>query len=297
MKQTAVLKDHADSLLPAGKNWQLVWNDEFDGTELDSSKWNFRLNFWGKPFKAFTDEGVVLDGKSHLQLHLIKKDGYFCSPHLQTGSLTFDMPREESWSFWPFGKKQEAKFMHRYGYYEIRCRLPKNGGWWSAFWLQSPCIGAHPDPRRAGVECDIMESYRMYKDKRLVGGNLWGGYGAEGRGHGHFSWPFVETPDTWHHYGVHWHPNGYVFYADGQEVCRVSPDPKEARIVLDDEGKNAGLAGAVVTGPVSEVEQFILVSTECIGYRKTGKHDPSLEDAILPDFFEVDFVRVFDEVP
>ena len=107
MMQSFALKDHADSFLPADKKWQLVWNDEFDGTELDTSKWNFRLNFWGQRFKAFTDEGVVLDGQSHLQLHLVKKDGYYCSPHLQTGSLTYDIPRDRE-GFWPFGKKQEA---------------------------------------------------------------------------------------------------------------------------------------------------------------------------------------------
>ena len=25
------------------------------------------------------------------------------------------------------------KFMHRYGYYECRCRLQQKAGWWSAF--------------------------------------------------------------------------------------------------------------------------------------------------------------------
>ena len=46
--QTFKLDNHADSFLPESKNWKLVWNDEFDGTELDTSKWGFRLNFWGK---------------------------------------------------------------------------------------------------------------------------------------------------------------------------------------------------------------------------------------------------------
>ena len=26
--------------LPAGKEWKLIWNDEFDGTKLDETKWN-----------------------------------------------------------------------------------------------------------------------------------------------------------------------------------------------------------------------------------------------------------------
>jgi len=61
--------------------------------------------------------------------------------------------------------------------------------------------------------------------------------------------------------------------------------------------------------PVSEVDQFILVSTECHGYHRSfgrggleskdqsgwvGKPVPALFNAVLPDCFEVDFVRVFD---
>ena len=42
---------HASSLLPEGKNWQLVWNDEFDGTELDRTKWGGACSISGaNPF-------------------------------------------------------------------------------------------------------------------------------------------------------------------------------------------------------------------------------------------------------
>ena len=40
--------EHAKSLLPAGKKWKLVWNDEFDGTELDMTKWSFRYHILQK---------------------------------------------------------------------------------------------------------------------------------------------------------------------------------------------------------------------------------------------------------
>ncbi len=274
------LPDHADSLLPGNKNWRLVWNDEFDGRELDQSKWGFRRNFWGKPFPAFCgEEGVELDGGGTMKLKLLRKGDDFFSPHLQTGSLTYDIPRDGN-GVWPFGKYEEPKFLHRYGYFEIRCRLPGNPGWHAAFWLQSPSVGAHPAPRRAGVECDIMENYRQYYDGNIICGNIWNGYGKDCKGNGHFRFPFLETEDTWHHYGVDWSPAGYVFYADGCEVGRVD-------------------------GPVSETEQFILVSTECHGYRgpgfmadgvtEAGKPAPILFKAKLPDCFEVDFVRVFDE--
>ena len=68
---------HEPSLLPEGKNWKLIWHDEFDGTVLDRTKWTFRLNFWGKPFPAFTTEGVELDGRSHLRLNVVRKNGRY----------------------------------------------------------------------------------------------------------------------------------------------------------------------------------------------------------------------------
>ena len=98
---------HVSSYLPEGKEWKLVWNDEFDGPELDTSKWSFRLNFWGKPFDAYTDRGIKFDGNSNIELHRTEKDGYYVSPQLQTGSNSFDIPKsgnENPWGqndFWP----------------------------------------------------------------------------------------------------------------------------------------------------------------------------------------------------
>ena len=58
------ISGHEASLLPDGK-WELVWNDEFDGSELDRSKWDYRLNMMGKRFPGWTDKGVHLDGNSN----------------------------------------------------------------------------------------------------------------------------------------------------------------------------------------------------------------------------------------
>lgn len=280
-----------ESVLPPDKKWKLVWHDEFDGNALDTTKWNYRLYFWGLKSPTFSEKGVELDGEGHLKINLVREGDDFYSAHLQTGSLTFDIPRDKgSRSFWPFGEKQPAKFMHKFGYYEIRCRLPKNDGWHAAFWLQSPSIGAHPDARYAGVECDIMENYRQHTEGLIVCGNGWGGYGKESKWAGHFKFPYVETEDGWHTYAVDWSPGGYIFYADGKEMGRqMAPEC-----------------------PVSEVEQFILVSTECGGYNRTGnrggleskngeeswdgKPASALFDTVLPDYFEVDYVRVYDEI-
>lgn len=282
------VENHADSFLPEGKSWSLVWSDEFDGDKLDETKWNFRTYFWGRKSPTFTDEGVVLDGDSNLHIQLIEKDGDFYSAHLQTGSLTYDMPKDSD-GFWPMGEFQPAKFMHRFGYYEIRCRLPKNPGWHAAFWLQAPGIGGHPDARYCGVETDIMENYRQHTEGLMLCGNGFGGYGKDAVWPGHFRFPFEETEDGWHYYGVDWSRDGYTFYADGRKIGWQGP-PKV---------------------PVSEVEEFILVSTECHGYHRCfgdGCGDDghggvwacrpveALKNAVLPDEFVVDHVRVFDEV-
>ena len=276
--------DHAASYLPPQKKWKMVWNDEFDGDALDESKWDYRLNFWGAPHPAYTDKGVHVGGGS-LFIDLVLEDGKYSSAELQTGSMTFDEPRDTTKGFWPFGKKRTPKFMHRYGYYEICCKLPKHAGWHAAFWLQAPGIGSHPDPAQAGVEVDIMENYKQHTTGDIICGCGWDGYGRESKWFGHFAFPYEETGDGWHRYGVDWTKEGYIFYADGKEVGRqMAPECA-----------------------VSQVDEFILVTTECHGYLRTfgemggagkleiGKPHPALLEA-YPDTFEVDYVRVFDEI-
>ena len=63
--QKFTLADHEDSLLPDG-NWKLVWNDEFDGTELDRTKWDFRMSMMGKRHYAWSDKAVHLDGNGNV---------------------------------------------------------------------------------------------------------------------------------------------------------------------------------------------------------------------------------------
>ncbi|MBR4033759.1 MAG: hypothetical protein IKJ04_03030, partial [Clostridia bacterium] len=85
MTATDAVAGRAPSLLPSERKWKLVWNDEFDGTELDESKWNYRLNFWGFRSPTFTTEGVeVADGK--LTIKMVRHGDDFYSAHLQTGS-------------------------------------------------------------------------------------------------------------------------------------------------------------------------------------------------------------------
>ena len=275
--------EHAKSLLPAGKKWKLVWNDEFDGTELDMTKWSFRYHILQKRQMCLTDEAATLDGKGNLVLSLLEKDGHYYCSQIQTGENYMDRPGEkfeENGFAWPIDKFSEPKFLHKYGYYEIRCKLQTQEGWWSAFWLQSPTIGCCPDPEVAGVEVDIMESFR--RDNTVSHNNHWSGYGPDHKCAGSGDIKLEDTPDGYHTFGLEWTPEEYIYYIDGKETWRCS----EA---------------------VSQREQFILVSTECMGYRwldvltgeileSSTKPAEILKKAVLPDAFIVDYVRVYDEV-
>ncbi len=274
------------SLLPKGRKFKLVWNDEFDGDRLDDSKWGWRTNFWGRPAHWFAtpEDGAheVKDGL--LRLKLVKRaDGQFVSPQLQTGEIVWDASAaENARNFWPLAKRDKPKFMHRYGYYECRCRLQQKPGWWSAFWMQAPMQGCSLDPRRAGIEHDIMESFEP--GKVIPHCFHFNGYGAE---HRCFKAPRVKKnadgllaldKAEFHVFGLLWEPDGYTVFIDGRRR-----GPKVGR------GKGEA---------VSETEEFILLTTEAKWFRNnrmTGKGVPELESA-LGDEFLVDYVRVYDIV-
>ncbi|MDD5708145.1 MAG: glycoside hydrolase family 16 protein, partial [Kiritimatiellae bacterium] len=262
--------EHVASVLPPEKKWRMVWHDEFDGPVLARSKWDYRLHLMQQRHRTFVDDAAELDGRGNLLLKVYEKDGQFYSSHLQTGSNFMDRPGEEYGKFrWPIAKIETPKFMHKFGYYEIRCKLPAQPGWWVAFWLQSPTIGATLDPASSGVEVDIMENFT--RDGIVSHNNHWNGYGTDHQHAGSGDRRLTETADGFHVFGLDWSKHGYIYYIDGRESWRLD-------------------------GPVSNREQFILVSTECNGYRTGDSPAPELKNAVLPDCFVVDYVRVFDEV-
>ena len=284
----SAVKVREPSLLPKGKNFKLVWHDEFDGDRLDESKWSYRTNFWGQSAHWFAKPGdnavEVKDGR--LRLKLVKRlDGQFVSPQLQTGELLWDIPHEQSpKGFWPLPKREKPKFVHRYGYYECRCKLQQMPGWWSAFWMQTPMQGCSLDPRRAGIEHDIMESFEPGEIiPHCFHAN---GYGADYQG---FRCPRVKKNEDaickldktqFHTFGMLWEPDGYTLYVDGRQH-----GPK---------------VGGGECEAVSQTEEFVLLTTEAKWYRNdrmTGKGVPELEAAAATgDEFLVDYVRVYDIV-
>ena len=265
---------HEASLLPEGA-WKMVWNDEFDGTELDRTKWDYRLSMMGNRHPAWTDKGVQLDGKSNAVFPILLEDGRPVSSQLQTGYNFMDEPVKPTQFLgsslqWNIGKLHQNLFTHTFGYYECRCRLQqKPEGWWSAFWIQSPIIGASLDPAESGTELDIMEYF--HDGRASLHCVYTGGYGQDCKQGKTGSEPDLD-PDVFHRFGLLWDETGYTFYIDGKEDGHIGEH-------------------------ISKRPEFILIGTEVQGYRNAD-HKPVKEafDIIGKDEFIVDYVRVFDPV-
>ena len=57
------------------KGWKLEWSDEFDGKDVDESKWDWEENCWGggnNELQCYTDRhknSFIRDGKLVIQAH------------------------------------------------------------------------------------------------------------------------------------------------------------------------------------------------------------------------------------
>ena len=273
MKEYPV-EGHEASFLPEG-NWKMVWNDEFDGFELDRTKWDYRLSMMGRRHPAWTDKGVRLDGGGNAVFSLLLEEGRPVSSQLQTGYNFMDEPvvptrfgRDHLQ--WNIGKLKRNLYTHTFGYYECRCKLQQHPeGWWSAFWIQSPVIGASLDPAETGSELDVME---CFDHGEVHCHNVFtGGYGLDSKRASVGGFEGLDQT-VFHRFGLLWDQTGYTFYVDGKEDGHV--------------GKY-----------VSKRPEFLLISTEVKGYRYED-HRPVKEafDLVGKDFFIVDYVRVFDPV-
>ena len=85
-KTAAEALDKINRILPilsAGKTWNLVWHDEFDGTALDTTKWEIMPD---APRKGgwWMRKAVSLDGKGHLVISTLKDGDKFLDGCVRT---------------------------------------------------------------------------------------------------------------------------------------------------------------------------------------------------------------------
>jgi len=182
---------------PPGKpGYRLVFADEFDGTEVDSSTWA-KLTPWKT--KSTTGESQYYDPANTFvrdgNLVIKSEERPVKGRKYASGILT---------------SLNRPKF--QYGYYEIRSKSPKGQGIWPAFWLTNDSTS----------EIDILEM--LGSDPRRLHSTLHHTVGSDDT-HQHRSETIVpDLSQDFHILAVDWRPEHVIWYMDGVEVWRYTAD-------------------------------------------------------------------------
>ncbi|MCJ2089599.1 glycoside hydrolase family 16 protein [Methylobacterium sp. E-005] len=112
-------------------------------------------------------------------------------------------------------------FTQKYGYFELRAKLPEGEGAWPAFWL----VGS--DKSNGSTEIDVLEYYGQFNAGFHTVIHLWKKEAPKHEGY------VVDVPpksltDTYHTYGVLIDETRTKFYLDRREYLNI-PTPDEFR--------------------------------------------------------------------
>lgn len=237
--------------------YRLIFSDEFRGSSIDTSKWNSRYR-WGPDW-------IINNEKQYYVDHLNNPDFGHSPFELDGENLTINLIKTPDWLLgsarWqPYLSgmlNTYNKFRMRYGYVEMRAKLPRGRGLWPAFWL----LHQHDNDRRP--EIDVVEM--LGQDTNVIY-NTYHHY----EGYNLKSTPSYEVRGTdfandFHTYGVKWEPGLIIWYVDGVERNRYQ------------------------NGNVSWEEMYLLVNLAAGGWW-AGDPDGSTP---LPAKMTIDYIRAY----
>ncbi|PKQ25065.1 MAG: beta-glucanase [Actinobacteria bacterium HGW-Actinobacteria-4] len=270
-----------------GQGWELVWNDEFDGDQIDSSKWSHETNCWGggnNELQCYTDRAensFVRDGK--LVIHALEEE--FTGPSVPIDWAEYDPANDVTLPYTSARLRSLDKGDFDYGRIEVRAKVPGGQGLWPAIWML-PTDWEYGDWAASG-EIDIMEAVNLgTSDELAVHGTLH--YGAV--------WPNNTSSGTkyvfwdsdpraqFHTYAIEWAEGEIRWYVDDVHYATQRQTGWFSQ-VADADGSRQNL-----TNGEPFDKRFHLLLNVAIGGAWPGNPDDSTE---LPVEMEIDFVRVF----
>lgn len=200
-------------------SYALVWNDEFSGEALDSSKWTNDIYTTTSGENNITqttaNAAVVSDGTLKLNTYL--ENGIWYGSDIRTND----------------------KFKYAYGYIEIRAKLPGTGNW-ASFWLN----GARDENFAISNEVDIFETFGSTENNTSTV-HAWTGDSATDS-----SLFKLETSvpndslSSYHTYGCLWTETGIELYTDGTLIAQLKFEDYDAEKI--NYLKNGGLMSVLL---------------------------------------------------
>lgn len=222
----------------AGEGWQLVWSDEFDGTAVDRSKWDFDIDCWGggnSERQCYTDStrnASVRDGALQITALREESTGPALPPYLAARAAD-----PEATATKPFSSARmvtRGKASWKYGKIEVRAALPQGQGTWPAIWML-PEENVYGGWARSG-EIDILEAVNLGVECPAEKGCEEGGENTIlGTLHFGGGWPDNEFTSTeiaypavldggYHTFGIEWGEGIVVWTVDGKPYATKHAD-------------------------------------------------------------------------
>ncbi|WP_438348048.1 glycoside hydrolase family 16 protein [Paenibacillus sp. FA6] len=252
--------DNQTTILQEKNGWKLVWNDEFEGKEIDTMKWQHETGGWGfgnNEDQFYTNDSAnsyIDNGKLVIKALKQEHEG---KPYTSAKLITKD---KADWT---------------YGRFEFRAKLPIGQGMWPAIWMMPTDMDKYGGWPSSG-EIDIMESLGHAPDQ--VHGTLHMGNPHYYKG-GQMKLNEGSFAEKFHVFALEWTPTEMRWYVDDKEYYHTS-----SWFTRKDEKANNEPGAAPFN------REFYIQLNLAVGGNWPGYPD---ETTIFPQTFEIDYVRVY----
>ncbi len=211
-------------------NWSMVWNDEFDGADIDLNKWEHEVNCNG-------------GGNNERQCYTASPENSF----LDNGILKI-VARQATGLSQPFtSARLRTKYQGdwTYGRIEVRAKPPQGQGSFPAIWML-PTDNVYGGWPHSG-EIDIFESVNLKTpdaqghEENKVHGNLWYGrsWPNQSNSGSDYELPDAQNPaDGFHTYALEWEAGEIRWYVDGI----LYQTQRKSELIYDTDGDAVGLS-------------------------------------------------------
>ena len=269
--------------------YELVFDEDFNGSELDASKWNSRL-VWGPD--------VTINGEQQYFVDTLNEPDFGYDPFEFTGSTLKIvanktppalLARANGQRYLSGALSSFDKFGFTYGYTESRMRVSGVFGALSSFYLYHRYPGDH------GPEIDINEylGYNQYGDEDAFQTYHYRDSQFANNGLIHSS-PTLKHrnesgalyADGFHTFGALWEPGLVVWYIDGVEVKRLH-GPQIGR-------RQMNIISYLVTGSSwPKAPDEYIPSDDLVEMQDEIVNLPLKLEDDYPLEFEIDYIRVW----
>lgn len=283
------------TLASASTEWQLIYNEDFDGNALDRSIWHNEVNCYGggnNELQCYTDgnHNVFVDD-GHLIIEARQES--FSGPAHFDDSPEYD-PRDQSVTRDYTSARIRTKHALdiQYGRVEVRAKLPQGQGLWPAIWML-PTENRYGGWPHSG-EIDIMEAVNLNSQRadNLIYGTLHYGDTSPNNSYTHTKTSLVSEPwADFHEYAIEWEQNEIRWFIDGTHYATQRPANQD-QIGWFTVPRAAGYEPKPTSeGGMPFNHPFHLILNVAVGGNWPGEVG---DNTLFPQRMEIDYVRVYE---